>query len=258
MRFPITKLDLARMFKNSLIFACMFFIAATTFGRFDMIQVIIALLGFVLAYQSVYFFNDLTDYEDDKKSPRKRVVNPLLNGSMTKKDALSNTFFYSIIGLALSFSVSFIFGAIVAALLFMNFLHSSNKIRLKETPFRLPNLFVMQCLKVSAAWFAISNSLEGFPIFLVLSFGFFYLVAYYYGKIIEKTPLLTFFCQRKTILLSIAAVCCYFYALLIYPYRLFLLTFLLLTLGFSMFWNIALKKKIKPGYSIKYELNRKL
>jgi 4-hydroxybenzoate polyprenyltransferase len=236
----------------------MFTIATLTFGGFDIIRGIFAFLGFVFAYRSVYFFNDLMDYESDKKSARKRAINPLLNGQITKKGALSNMFLYSIIGLVLSFSVGLIFGAIIAALLLTNFLHSSNKTRLKESVFCFPNLFVMQCLKVSAAWFAVSNSLEGFPISVVLSFGLFYLVTYSYAKRMEKLPLLSFLMQGKIVLLMVSASCCYLYALFVYPYGLFLSIFVLLTFAFAIAWNIVLKKKIKPGYSIKFELNKKL
>jgi len=242
----ITKIAHAEnMVKNAVTFICMLFITVYTLGTFDFLKVLLAFLGFVLAYHSVYFFNDLMDYEIDKKNAFKRSIKPLLNGQITKKDALSNTFFYSIIGLALSFSVSFIFGAIVAALLFMNFLHSSNKIRLKETPLRFPNLFIMQCLKVSVAWFAVSNSLEGFPIFLVTLVGFYYLISYSYYKQIDRTPVKEFLKQRKIIFLVALTVASYFLSVILYPFRLLLIIPLIFG-GFSMIIIVIKRCYLRP------------
>ena len=242
-----TKEHGSNILKNSLIYVAMLSIAALTLGNINLIPALVGLVGYVLAYHSAYFFNDLMDYDIDKKSPLKRATKPLFNG-LTKKGALTRMFLYLVTGLVISFSVNFVFGALVSVLLLLNFLHSSHKTRLKEKILCLPNLFVLECVKLSVAWFAVTSSLQDFPYFVVLSFGLFYLLAYAYYKKIENIPLSQFLKQPKSILLASVLFISYTLSIILYPYKIALLLLLVLLPFYLIFtdrYSIpALKLKV--------------
>jgi 4-hydroxybenzoate polyprenyltransferase len=143
-----------------------------------------------LAYNSVYYLNDLKDYEEDKKEPHKRETKPLLNGSMTKKGMALTYLFYLISGLAISFYVSTAFGAIVALMLGLNALHSL--VFKKIYVLLFANMIIIQSLKVTLGWLSATSSFEMFPFVFVLFLGSIYSVGYLVYKkekgLIEVNP----------------------------------------------------------------------
>jgi len=131
---------------------------------------LIPLIGFVLAYNSVYYLNDLKDYEEDRKDAAKSRMKPLLNGSLTRKEAVCLYLVYLISGLAISFSASAMFGAAVLLLLAMNLLHTFVLKNIR--PLFLLNFALMYAVKILAGWLAVAPSLDGFPTAFALAVGF--------------------------------------------------------------------------------------
>jgi hypothetical protein len=177
------------IFKNALIFIFGVVIFHTITGLMSTVSML-GLLGYVLAYNSVYYLNDLKDYEEDKKDPLKREMKPLLNGSMTKKSMTLTYLFYLISGLLISFYVSLTFGAIVALMLGLNALHSF--VFKKIYVLLFANMIIIQSLKVTLGWLSATSSFEKFPFVFVLFLGSIYSVGYLVYKkekgLIEVNP----------------------------------------------------------------------
>lgn len=82
-------------------------------------------------------------------------------------------------GLLVSFAVNMLFGLMMVALLFLNFLHSAPGIRLKKR--KLPtavNITVIEFIKYSSGWFALTSNISRFPLWLVLMFAVIYTAGY--------------------------------------------------------------------------------
>ena len=88
--------------KNIIQFFLGFVLYWLLFGAFDWLTLGIALAGFLLAYSSVYFFNDIVDYEEDKKDEDKKDWKLVASGAMTKKTALVVGLVFMVSGLLLS------------------------------------------------------------------------------------------------------------------------------------------------------------
>ncbi|MEM5804884.1 MAG: UbiA family prenyltransferase [Candidatus Aenigmatarchaeota archaeon] len=161
--------------RNSLIFvfgAVLFYVVTGAMSRMSLV----GLLGFVMAYNSVYYLNDLKDYEEDKKDPVKWKTKPLLNGSMTKKEMVATYAFYLVVGLAVSFYVGALFGSLVALMLVLNLLHS---FLFKKVYFLLfSNMIIIQSLKMTLGWMSAAQSFDSFPWFFVLFSGCVYSLGY--------------------------------------------------------------------------------
>ncbi|MEM5778767.1 MAG: UbiA family prenyltransferase, partial [Candidatus Aenigmatarchaeota archaeon] len=152
-----------------------------TFNNFYLTKFILGLIGFVIAYQAVYQYNDLMDYEEDLKDEI-RKNKPLPRGEFSRKEVETFVYLFLIIGLSICFVVSPYFGLLVFITLFLNFLHSSPFIKLKKTKLVLPNLFFLEFLKFSLGWFIFSFSLSEFPYILIAFLSLIYLTGYIYWK----------------------------------------------------------------------------
>jgi len=209
-------------------------------SSFSLLTFIIGLVGFLIAYQSVYFFNDIMDYESDKKDEVKSKTKLLTKGKMTINTAISMAFILATVGLLISFSLGEFFGVMVFLCLFLNFLHSSNMLRLKTTKLLLPNLFVIEFIKYSLGWFVFSSNINNFPFLLIAMASVAYITSYVYYKNNARN----FFKDRKINILTVISISLYLMSIFVYPFKLPLI--LLLMLSISM---LSLRKI--NNYSIK-------
>ena len=98
--------------KNLLLLAGLIFSA--NFLKPDLLaQSLIAFFSFCFLSSSVYIINDLTDLEDDKKHPRKRL-RPLAAGRLTKKEACAALAVVLLLSVALTWAVNLNFLLICA------------------------------------------------------------------------------------------------------------------------------------------------
>lgn len=220
----------------------------TFFGSFDAGILLLGLAGFVISYNSVYYLNDIIDYESDKKDVLKRKLKPLVTGKFTGREALAYCFASILIGLPLSFSVSRLFGLFVASLLLLNVLHSTIMKKF-GTKMVACNLFAVQFLKYSLGWFALTVSLDKFPFFVFASFSAAYVTFYliykkrllFYGKYKKKSLKSTISStleevfQNRLFLVPVSLTLL-FYALsiLLYPFKMQLLLLIPILISVSL------------------------
>ena len=162
-----------------LLFGSAVFCAVFGFAGINWTGLLLAIAGLSLAYSSVYMYNDIIDREEDAKDPDKRAWKLIANGSLSADGAMSAYVVLVILGLLASFTVSWIFGAMVSALLFLNFLHSSPGIRLKKR--RLPtlaNITIIEFIKYSLGWFALTSEAASLPVMFILMFAVIYTAGY--------------------------------------------------------------------------------
>ena len=198
---------------------------------FSLFNFLIGLAGFLIAYNAVYQFNDLVDYEEDKKDEMRKYCKPLVTGELKKGQIKAYGILCLLIGLPICFFVSVLFGFLVVIALFLNFLHSSPFIRLKKSKLVLLNLFFVEFIKFSLGWFAISPIIDNFPyIFIALS-STLYLITYIY----YKQNVVDFFKNKKIIALGITSFILYIASIFVYPFKLALIVVFPLFLTFSIF-----------------------
>ena len=207
------------------------------FSNFNLTTYIIGLIGFLIAYQSVYFFNDVMDYEDDRKSVFKKKIKMETTGKLKKNTMISLSYILSAIGIAICFFINKLLGFAVIALLIMNFLHSSNLIKWKKTSLVLPNMFSIEFIKYSLGWFIFTSSLAKFPIFLFALLSMLYILGYAYYKQDIKH-----FLTRKILYLCAISIAFYILSIFLYPFKLAL--FLPLPIAFTFF----IFRKINDNY----------
>lgn len=149
------------------------------FGTINPFQLVLAIIGLSLSYSSVYMFNDIMDREEDAMDPEKRGWKLIANGSLKVEGAISVYALLLMSGLLISFVANTLFGFMMVALLFLNFLHSAPGIRLKKK--KLPtviNITLIEFIKYSSGWFALTSNVSKFPLWLVLMFAVIYTAGY--------------------------------------------------------------------------------
>lgn len=152
---------------------------AFIFGVINPVQLVLAVIGLSLSYSSVYMFNDIMDREEDAADPQKRGWKHVANGSLRLEGAVSIYALLLMSGLLVSFFVNYVFGAMMVALLFLNFLHSAPGIRLKKRKFpTIANITLIEFIKYSSGWFALTANVTKFPLWLVLMFAVIYSAGY--------------------------------------------------------------------------------
>lgn len=234
--------------KNSvqyLLGAVLFF---TFFGNLDAGILLAGLAGFVISYNSVYYLNDIIDYESDRKDTLKKKLKPIVTGKFTKKEALIYYFASLLIGLPLSFAISRPFGLLVASLLLLNMLHSTimKKIGTKAVAC---NLFIIQLVKYSLGWLALTVSLEKFPFFVFASFSAAYITFYliykkrliFYGKYKKKSlkdtisSTLEEVFQNRLFLIPVSLTLLFYVSsIFLYPFKLQLLLLIPILISVSL------------------------
>ncbi|NIO44513.1 MAG: hypothetical protein GTN36_03090 [Candidatus Aenigmarchaeota archaeon] len=235
--------------KNSLQYSIGSILYFLTFNTFHITKFLLGLIGFVIAYQSVYQYNDLMDYKEDKKDRFRKMFKPLVKGKFRREQVETFVYIYSIIGLSICFFVNVYFGLLVFLTLFLNFLHSSPFIRLKKTKFLLPNIFLLEFLKFSLGWFIFSISLSSFPYVFIAFLSLVYLAGYIYWK----QNINNFFKSRKIITLTIISTILYVTSIFVYPFKLVLIIPLPMVLSYVFFRKVMNPlKKYKIGISLIY------
>lgn len=149
------------------------------FGVPDFLVTMFALFSFLLAYSSVYVYNDMIDYKEDRKDKEKLKWKLVAGGRISMDSARTLVLFFTASGLALSFFVSRWFFLIVLAMLFLNFLHSSPRTRFKKSLRKTTvNMTAIEFLKFSCGWFALTTDLTRFPFWLIFAFSIVYTTSY--------------------------------------------------------------------------------
>lgn len=164
-------------FRNSMQYILGVLLYFFFFGSFNLELFILSIAGFLVSYNSVYYLNDIIDYKHDRKDVMKRKVKPLLNGRLTKKEAITYYFISLFLGVSLSFMVNKVFGVLIVSLLLLNILHSTLMKRLGMKAVA-SGMFVIQFIKYSLGWFAFTAVLDNFPLFIFSTFSFSYILFY--------------------------------------------------------------------------------
>jgi 4-hydroxybenzoate polyprenyltransferase len=241
----INPLNLIRNFLAFLLGYVIFFAVTGTLSPI----LLLAPIGFVVAYNSVYYINDIKDFEEDKKDPHKWKNKPLLNGSLTKRKAVYLYFFYLITGLILSFYSGTFFGLAVLFLLILNLLHTLifKKIHL----LLLFNMALMQMIKITLGWIAVSSSFERFPFYFIVFCGLLYATSYLFYKkekeVVEvnrnKKILKTMFKKSINTFFSIITLASFAISFITYNFRLHLLVMMSIIIFFI--FSLKLVKGIR-------------
>ncbi len=165
--------------KNIIQYLLGFVLFWLTYSYFDMQTFLFSVTGFVLAYSAVYFFNDVVDYEEDKKDKDKRAWKLVAGGMISRNTAIVLGLLFLVTGLLLSSMVSGWYLNIIALILFLNFIHSHPKIKLKKKliPTTI-NMTVIEFFKYSSGWFAFTGDLTRFPFWIILTFSVVYSTIY--------------------------------------------------------------------------------
>ncbi|HLE07773.1 MAG TPA: UbiA family prenyltransferase [archaeon] len=193
--------------KNTLQFlvGATFFISMSNSA--DILKILISLIGAVMAYHSVYGLNDIIDLKEDSKNPLKRSVKKVARGEITIEEQASRIFLHEVIGLSICFYVSMVFGLLIAAALVLNFFHSYKPFGIKNTPFGMINLFLIESIKFSSLWFALGGGFGNFPYFLVICISAIYSVSYF---IYKKEGDLSFIRSRRSMIFFAVIILSYF------------------------------------------------
>ncbi len=145
----------------------------------DMYTTFLALSSFLIAYSSVYLYNDMVDHREDRKDREKLKWKLVAGGHMGTNSAKALALFFAGLGLALAFIISRWFFLIIFAMLFLNFLHSSPYTRFKKSLRKTTvNITAIEFLKFSCGWFALTTNLIKFPFWLFFAFSIVYTTSY--------------------------------------------------------------------------------
>jgi|GEM_PF-4124934 len=162
--------------KNVLQFALGATLAYALFASLPDAITLFSALGFLFAYHSVYYMNDIVDMDADAKDPIKRRIKPLARDRMKLKGYVLKMFLFMLVGLALiSFNTHVMFKLVVFAALISNLLHSAG---LKKTPLSGVNMLVMEWLKFSAGYLAFIPAIPLNPAMFLLVVAGAYTFAY--------------------------------------------------------------------------------
>ncbi|NIO21470.1 MAG: hypothetical protein GTN76_12200 [Candidatus Aenigmarchaeota archaeon] len=170
-------------------------------GNFEILLAITAMVAFVITYSSVYMYNDIVDYKVDRKDKEKLKWKLIASGDLSIKKAKYMSLAFLVVGPSLSLFVNKWFLMIMIVLLFLNFLHTSPRTKFKSSVTKTSiNMTIIEFLKYSTGWFALTSNISQFPFWLVVSVSFIYTTGYmlykfrFKGKEIKrKKPLFWIF-----------------------------------------------------------------
>ncbi|MBN2331459.1 MAG: UbiA family prenyltransferase [Candidatus Aenigmarchaeota archaeon] len=205
------------------------------FGSVDFWAASIALASFLLAYSSVYFFNDITDSEEDRSDSDKRGWKLVANGRLSKRAAGIVGLAFLASGFLLSGFTNGWFILLLGLLIFLNILHSSPYIRLKKRmPAAAVNLTAIEFLKYSSGWFALTSNLAAFPIWLILTFSLIYSAIYLVYKFRFRGNKII---SNKSVIIPLGAATafCYIVSIVLYGYALPMILLLVMSLALARF-----------------------
>lgn len=142
--------------------------------EFDLLQVLLGLLAFLVSYSSIYVLNDLYDVEEDMTDEKKALRKPLATGMIKENDAVKIFASFLIVGLVLSISVTLSFFFVVVLLVLTNMIYSRS---LKHTILGLPSVLLMQMLKIFLAWTTSTEILQ-FPLLFAVGISLIYVILF--------------------------------------------------------------------------------
>ena len=151
---------------------------ATYFGLVPDPVALVGLAAFLFAYSSIYYYNDLLDYNSDTK---RRFMPPdklLYHGHATREDYLHLLAWVPVIGIALCFLVSPLLGIVTVLAILLNHMRSV----LKNLFLRELLLAAVELLNFEAFWIAMyGNPIPGLalPIFVTYSAAYSFCHALY-------------------------------------------------------------------------------
>ncbi len=216
-------------------------------GSFDVFLALIGMAAFVCIYSSVYLFNDLMDIKEDKKKEDKKEWKMIAYGEMSIETAISVMFLLIVVGFFLSAFLNTWFLLMMVALLFLNILHSSTFTRFKKNLYKTSvNMTIIQFIKYSCGWFALTTNIANLPFWLVLSFALVYNICYLAYKIDFKRAHIK---MEKVLFVVMGAVFffSYFYSMFVYSFPLALLVIMV----FVIVVSLALKNSSIKIHSMK-------
>jgi 4-hydroxybenzoate polyprenyltransferase len=148
-------------------------------GTFQIFVALLGLIAFTVAYSSVYMYNDIVDQKIDKKDREKLKWKLIASGDLSVKKAKYLSVALAFTGLSLSFLVNKWFFLVITALLLLNFLHTSPRTRFKRSVTKTSiNMTIIEFLKYSTGWFALTSNISFFPLLLVFSVSLIYTTGY--------------------------------------------------------------------------------
>ncbi len=197
------------------------------FGELNILRLIIGLTAFLLTYSSIYHYNDLMDYEEDRKSSIKRTYKALARGDLTKEKVISRMIALFLSGIALGALIGGWYVLLLLGLLATNYLHSSprtKKLFKYNLKYLFPNMFIMQFLKFTSGWFTFTTNLTLLPSWIIACLC----TSYIFGYVIYKRGIanISKFLKKKlklSIALSTIVLITFFISLIIYPFKIPLL-----------------------------------
>lgn len=193
-------------------------------------MVLLSVSGFLIAYSSVYLYNDAVDQDEDKKDSEKVKWKLVAGGHLDADKANVLALFFAGLGLGLSLIVNRWFFFMVVGMLFLNFLHSSPHTRFKKSMRKTSvNMTLIEFLKFSCGWFALTTNIVDFPFWIVLTFSIVYTTSYLIYKFRFKGLNLK---NNKKIFasLAIAGSFSYIMSLIYYPFPLSMLLLIVIPL----------------------------
>lgn len=206
------------------------------FGSFDLRLSVTGFIGFILAYCSVYIYNDIVDAPDDAKNPKKIPWKPIANGAISARSAALAGLFLLVAGLAVSFTAGLLFSCAIGLMLLLNLLHSWPRVGMKRNlPAASINITAIEFLKFSSGWLAVGG-LAFFPAWLFLMLALAYSIGYTMYRLGFDVRLMA---ENRVLLASVGVVWIVLYAasLLLYGFKTKLiisLVPLLLVLAFTV------------------------
>jgi len=144
---------------------------ATYFSLLPVLRGFVGLGIFLLAYSSIYYYNDLLDYERDKTRAYMPPDKLLYHGSATQRDYVHLLAWIPVVGISAAFIYSPLLGIVTAVTILANHLRTI----IKNLFAREFLLAVVEFLNFEAFWVALYGSLiPGFaiPLFGVYSFAY--------------------------------------------------------------------------------------
>jgi 4-hydroxybenzoate polyprenyltransferase len=203
------------------------------FGTINIITALTAFLAFILTYSSIYLYNDIVDYKEDRKDKEKLKWKLVAGNKISLEKAMILSIIFVISGLTISFFINKWFVLILCGLLFLNFLHSSPFTKFKKSMYKTTvNMTLIEYLKYSIGWFALTPNISKFPFWMILGFAVVYTTSYLIYKFKFKRVEIR---QRKPLFSFLIGGCLALYVISVINYGFplsltFLLTFLLVLL----------------------------
>jgi len=212
------------------------------YRQFDAWTFAFSLSGFLLAYSAVYFFNDIIDYEDDKKDRDKREWKLIAGGIIGRRAAMTLGVIFLVSGLLLSSLVNMWYLNIIVLVLFLNLLHSHPRILLKKRLVATTvNMSTIEFFKYSTGWFAFTGDLSMFPFWILVTFAVVYATIYIVYKFKFKGDMIRNNKPYFTVL-ALVVLFSYIFSVITYDFALPLLILLALSAGLVAFGITAGRK----------------